>query len=334
VPVVCERAVYGNERRWATESIGSTKTSDTWYLAEGCTSPDFEDWILVQNPNDAAVSIDFSLNTASGLVQPPAMQDLIVPAHTRASWDLADYYVSDAVATEVNSQGGLVVCERAMYGPDRVWGTASIGATSPSSSWYLAEGCTGEGFATWILLQNPQAAPQDYDMVFMTATAGQVQGPQGQIPAYSRISVNVADWVRAWDVSTLVTSSGGVVAERSMYGEGWATCSVGARDPMLDWYFAEGSTDGGMETWILVENPNTGNAQFTITLDTGSGQVSPDALKDVIIPPMTRLSFRLNDYVTDYDVSARVAADKPVVCERAMYGPDRVWATGSIGYSQ
>jgi alpha-tubulin suppressor-like RCC1 family protein len=335
LPVVCERAMYGNDRKVGTESVGSTETSFAWYLAEGCTSAGYEDWILVENPNPSEVHIDFSLMTPEGLIRPSELQDLIMPAHTRYSWNLADYYVSSEISCMVASEGGPVVCERAMYGNERNWGTASIGAAQPGSSWYLAEGCTGEGFATWILVMNPTSKPQDYNVSFMSQTGGAVQGPQGQIAPYSRVTVNVADWIQAWDVSTLVTSSGGVVAERSMYGGdgAWATGSIGARDPAADWYFAEGSTDGGMETWILVENPNTGNAQVTITLDTAEGQVSPEGLKDVILMPMSRMSFRLNDYITTYDVSAHVDADKPVVCERAMYGPDKVWATASIGYA-
>ncbi|MBN2027468.1 MAG: hypothetical protein JW854_11980, partial [Actinobacteria bacterium] len=31
--------------------------SSTWYLAEGCTGGDFETWVLVQNPNDDAVTV-------------------------------------------------------------------------------------------------------------------------------------------------------------------------------------------------------------------------------------------------------------------------------------
>ena len=82
---------------------------------------------------------------------------------------------------------------------------------------------------------------QDVALSFLTAD-GEVAGPAGQVQAYSRATFSVADYVQAWDVSTLVESSGGVVAERSMYGEGWATCSVGARGPAPEWYFAEGST--------------------------------------------------------------------------------------------
>jgi hypothetical protein len=41
----------------------------------------------------------------------------------------------------------------------------------------------------------------------------------------------------------------------------------------------------------------------------------------------------VNDYVTTYDVSTQVDASTGVVVERSMYGNDRTWATGSVGYT-
>jgi len=34
-------------REWGHDCLGSTSTSEVWYLAEGCTSGDTETWILV-----------------------------------------------------------------------------------------------------------------------------------------------------------------------------------------------------------------------------------------------------------------------------------------------
>ncbi len=155
--VICERAMYGNERAWATCSVGTQMPSDTWYLPEGCTGDGFESWILVQNPNDYTVSINFALDTEIGLVQNARMQDLNMPAHTRASWNLADYHTSYDVATVLTSDGGPVVAERSMYAPDRAWAHNSIGTIDPDFEWYLAEGCTVDS-ETWVLVQNPGSA--------------------------------------------------------------------------------------------------------------------------------------------------------------------------------
>ena len=75
-----------------------------------------------------------------------------------------------------------------MYGADRAWAHASIGTSTPAPDWYLAEGSTGEGFETWVLVQNPGDNPVTCDLTLMTSsgslesprTAG--RGPRGPLP--------------------------------------------------------------------------------------------------------------------------------------------------------
>jgi len=100
------------------------------------------------------------------------------------------------------------------------------------------------------------------------------------------------------------------------------------------WYLAEGSTDGGMETFLLVQNPAGTAAVVDITLQTDSGEVSPSQLQGVTIPAGSRRTFKLNEYVTTFNVSSKVVATSgQVICERAMYGDSRTWAHDSIAYS-
>ncbi len=118
-----------------------------------------------------------------------------------------------------------------MYGPGKMWAHDSIGVTAPSTTWYLAEGCTGGGMETWILVQNPNSSEVKVDLTFMTA-AGSVAGPQDvAIAGNSRQSFFAGAYVPDnFDVSTKVTSEGGnVICERAMYGPGkmWAHDSIG-----------------------------------------------------------------------------------------------------------
>jgi YVTN family beta-propeller protein len=200
-----------------------------WYLAEGCTAGDFETWVLVQNPNSWAVTVDLVLMTDIGMQKPPGLQDVTIGANSRRSFDLGAYAVTYNVSTLVMSPIGDIICERAMYGGERTWGTDSIGAASAAPTWYLAEGCTAGGFETWVLVQNPSMAAVDVDLTFMTST-GPVAGPQGvSIPAQSRVSFNVGQYVTDYNVSTEVTCATGVICERAMYGNNrtWAHDSIG-----------------------------------------------------------------------------------------------------------
>jgi hypothetical protein len=163
-----------------------------------------------------------------------------------------------------------------------------------------------------------------------------VDGPQDfEIGANSRVTFDAGLLVTDYDVSTLVRSQGGeVVCERSMYGNNrtWAHGSIGATTPAPTWYLAEGATDGGMETWVLVQNPGDTEASVDITFMTPSGPVVGP--QDFILAPGRRTSFRAGDYVTDFNVSTMVQSQGgEVVCERSMYGNSRTWAHDSIGYA-
>ncbi len=309
----------------------------TWYLAEGSTGNGFETWVLVENVNPDPVTLNVTFATAEGLVAPAELQGYELAANTRASFNAGSYVQAWDLATIVSSEGGDIVAERAMYGNERTWANCSVGTEIPASTWYLAEGCTGEGFETWVLVFNPGDDPVSVDLTLMTS-AGELK-PEGladvAIPAHSRRSFNLGEFVTDYDVSTLVASTSPVVAERSMYGaeRTWATCSIGTPAPATTWYLAEGSTGEGFETWVLVQNPNDTAVTVDLALVTSSGELKPEALTGVSIPAASRRTFRLNDYLIDYDVSTVVTSSAGVVCERAAYDTGRTWATCSIGAS-
>ena len=328
-PVVCERAMYGGNRTWAHDSIGVSVPARQWYLAEGCTGGDFETFVLVQNPGNEDAKVSLTFMTSTGKKDGP--KDFLVRKGSRHTFKANDYVDDWDVSTMVRSDRP-VVCERAVYGNGRAWAHDSAGVTAPAVTWYLAEGCTGGDFETWVLVQNPGQKGVKVDLTFMTFS-GEKKGPQGfPIAGGSRHSFRVNDYVYDWDVSTMVTAEGGqVICERAVYGGNrtWGHDSVGVTAPGTTWYLAEGCTGGDFETWVLVQNPGNEEAKVTLTFMTSTGK--KDGPKDFLIPKGSRHSFRVNDYVNDYDVSTMVKSNKPVICERAMYGGNRSWAHDSVG---
>ncbi|OFW61566.1 MAG: hypothetical protein A2W01_07760 [Candidatus Solincola sediminis] len=95
-------------------------------------------------------------------------------------------------------------------------GTDSIGATQPSTTWYLAEGCTAGGFETWVLVQNPGSSSASINLILQTAS-GEHQGPYITLASSQRISINLGSLINTSDVSTIVTSDQPVVVERAVY---------------------------------------------------------------------------------------------------------------------
>ena len=105
-----------------------------------------------------------------------------------------------------------------MYGGNRTWGTDSIGATAPAPVWYLAEGSTGGGFETWVLVQNP-GADVTVDLTFMTSSGTPGRPPGRDHPGRLPHTFKLNDYVTDYNVSTMVTATGGkVICERAMYG--------------------------------------------------------------------------------------------------------------------
>ncbi len=306
----------------------------TWYLAEGSTYGGMESWVCVQNPNPSAVSVNLSFMTETGPVTGP--QNFPIAGNSRYSFLLNSLVPNKKdVSTKVISAGGGVVCERPVYGPGKAWAHDSVGVTSPAHTWYLAEGSTYGGMESWVCVQNPNPNRVAVDLVFMTET-GPVTGPQNfPIPGNSRYSFLLNSLVpNKKNVSTnVISAGGGVVCERSVYGPGkaWAHDSVGVTSPAYTWYLAEGSTYGGMETWVCVQNPNPVPVTVDLSFMTETGSVPGPY--NFSISPYSRYSFLLNSLVPNKkNVSTRVVSHfGGVVCERSVYGPGKAWAHDSIG---
>ena len=171
--------MYGPGRKWAHDSIGATAPAVTWYLAEGSTAGGMETWVLVQNPCSNPVSVDITLMTESGPLNPPELQDVLLAGHYSAVFAIRAYVTTHNVSTMEVAEGGEVVCERAMYGPGREWAHDSIGATALDDTWYLAEGSTYGGMETWVLVQNPNPDAVTLDITLMTES-GPLNPPELQ----------------------------------------------------------------------------------------------------------------------------------------------------------
>jgi hypothetical protein len=316
-PIVVERATYWGNRTGAHESIGVTAPAKAWYLAEGSTGGDFETWVLVQNPGAAEAHVAVGYLTGGGRAAGPSFT--LPPGH-RKSVNVADMVPGDWSVSELVTSDEPVVAERAMYWGGRRGGHSSIGVSSGQKSWSLAEGSTGGDFETWVLVQNPGDAEAHVRLTYQTDSR-QVDGPAFTLAARSRKTINVADAVPlTWSVATSVSSDVPVVAERAVY---WGSRreghdSIGTAAPSSDWYFAEGSTGPGFQTWVLVQNPQSADAHVTFTFMTDSGEVAGPG---IVVGAHRRVTTDLAASIPGrWSASTRVHSDRPVVAERAMYG--------------
>jgi len=317
-------------------SGGGSEGGRTHYFPEGATAG-FDTWILLVNPNWLDAQARVVLMTGSGVV---LEKDLVVPAMSRATVHL-DEYLPDAseVATEVISDIPLVA-ERSMYwDPDEVnieayqmrGGHSNAGSPTAENNWYLAEGSTGGGFETYILLQNPADTEAPVTATFSDAT-GIANHANLTMPPRTRATLKVSDYVPDnFHISTSVTSDTPIVAERSMY---WDKRVVTAAYQMRDghstvgvnatgntWMVPEGSTGAGFDSFVLIANTANTDTDVAVTFMTANGPANPVL---ITIPANSRYTVRIADYVPDeFQVSTLVSSSGELVVERAMYWDSR-----------
>jgi hypothetical protein len=109
---------------------------------------------------------------------------------------------------------------------------------------------------------------------------------------------------------------------------------MGATSPQATWYFAEGCTRPGFNTWLCLQNP--GDAAAVVTLDYFCGD-GANVRKELMVGPRSRFTVPVHqDFLgigthnsTHGDVSIKVSSNQPIVAERPMYfNYNGAWAGG------
>ena len=218
---VAERAMYFDYggRNGGHCTMGSPSPSTTWFFAEGYTGPGFDEWLLLYNPggSDRTATVTYRFPDGGQM-----QASYIVNARSRYSVHVNREAPDREVAIKVSSGGDGLLAERAMYFSYRgAWdgGHCTEGARYPAERWDLAEGYTGEGFDTWILIQNTSPYESaEIRMAFMS-TAGIASTRTYILKAGSRTTINLNEITRPGDVSVSLYSANGVpvIVERAMY---------------------------------------------------------------------------------------------------------------------
>jgi len=326
-PVVCERAMYWGNRVEGHDTVGATALSTRWYFAEGSSDYGFQTFVLLGNPGTskgkATVTYMFKDGTQAARVHD-------IAPHSRVTIDAGTEVGARDFSVKVTAQEPGIVAEESVYhGSPRRCGTNTIGCQAPSLTWYLSEGSTDWGFETWLLISRPAAGDAQVTATYRKSDGGTVQKIY-LVKGNSRYTVNLANEVGVADVSTQVTSNVPVVCERSMYWNQRTAghTTIGSPGPGRTWLLAEGCTDYGFETWVLLDNPNARAVNTTVTFLKGDGTSVPVA---VALKPQSRLSIDASNYVGRASFSTRIDAASPVMVERAMYWNGRIGGTDSIG---
>ncbi len=317
----------------AHNSIGVPSPATTWYLPEGSSAWGFECWLLIQNPNDteATCNVTYMIEGTG-----PKTFTKKVPANSRRTYDMSKDIGNFDASIKVESDIP-VIPERAMYRNNRREGHDSIGTTAPATDYYLAEGTSAWGFTTYVLVQNPQPTETEVTISYMTPQ-GQWQQPKFKMPANSRKTIRVNDYLPNTDLSTHVHGNQPIIAERAMYwgadkplGEACHD-SIGMAQPHTSFYLPDGQTSDGRETWTLIQNPNDTEVTVDISYLGPAGQGNVTFTEKV--PMNSRRTFNMADRGINGRAAVMVTCKtegKKIMVERAMYWNSRGAGTDTIG---
>jgi len=236
--------------------------------------------------------------------------------------------------------------ERAMYFGSPLFngGHESAGVGAPSTTWFHAEGATGEFFDTYILVSNPNGTTATVTFRFLLED-GTVVEKIKTVGPNARLTLNVeAEDTRLANaaVSTTVMSDLPVISERAMYWAGlfsqWyeAHNSFGVTETATKWGLAEGRVGGEhqFETYILLANPGGSDAAVIATF------LKPDGttvVKTYTVRATSRFNIHVNSMVPELAntyFGTVITSHVPIAVERAMYAPGTagalpVWAAGT-----
>jgi len=361
-PLVVERPMYFNYKgAWSGghDVLGATSPKPTWYFAEGTTRDGFDTYLCLQNPGDleASVDIDYFLVNGSRVARSG------VKVAPRSRFTIAAHDDNLGIGRHNDSSGDFsvrlrtsgttpIVAERATYFSYRPYlngGHDVIGADAAREDWYFAEGTTRTGFDTYLCIANPCAKEATVDVSYLCGDGNNVEHKGIAVAPGSRLTIATHDDNLGigrhddahGDFSATVHSTNRVpvVAERVtyfMYRPFWSGGHdvVGAKGPARRWYFAEGCTREGFDTYLCLSNPGGEKAIVNVTYFRGDNQAENKS--GIEVPARSRFTIavhdnnlgigRRDDAGGDVSIKVESANGVPVVAERPMYFADR-WRT-------
>jgi hypothetical protein len=325
-PIIVERAMYwpnGDGSIAGHGAMGIRQPAGTWYLAEGYTGAGFGTYILIQNPNEAEANVMVTYMLQGGGV---VEREVVVEGYARytiVAQDAMQVGLDVAFSTKLEADQPIIV-ERAMYFNNE--GHDATGVVEPAHTWYLAEGYTGAGFGTYILIQNPNETEANVTVTYMLQEGGTIE--RGHVVAansrYTIVAQEEGQVGLDAAFSTKLEADQPIIVERAMY---WPNGSesvaghgaTGVMAPSSTWYLAEGYTGAGFGTYILIQNPNEAEANVTVTYMLQGGGV---VTRELVVGGNSRYTIMAQDggqVGVDAAFSTKLEADQPIIVERAMY---------------
>lgn len=300
----------------AATLTGMLPTRSSFYFAGASTMPGVRASLPMLNTSAQTAHIDLTFYFESGT---PGHASLDVPAHSRATADL------NALAG-LNRRFGVKVSADRMVAPelrltrDGKDGAAMLPVTAPQTTWYLAEGFTGNSFHETISLANPGSVGAQVNLRLLPFSGRAPRTVTVYVAPQSTRLVDVNALMPNQSLSVIADASAPIVVERTLtfstdgYG---MTAKTGVNAPATSWIFAAGKTNALYRTYLTVLNPGTDGTMLTANFYGQGGALLGS--RTIRVDSQRRANINLNHYLMAGGISIVVSSDRPVVVERPLY---------------
>jgi hypothetical protein len=312
------------------------------YLAEGVSNAVFSTRLALVNPGSSPATVMLRYQNPWGGLAAPAFATTI-PALTRITIDPAPMPGVDAgdFSTVVESDA-LVVVDRTTSVHGVGHGSAAETAIGqPSTTWYFAEGVTAGPFSLFYQLQNPGAVAAQVSVTYFMPKPQPPLTKSYTIAPRSRFTIFVDQEdpaLTSAEVSARIISDQPIIAERAMYLDslnqpiGSVIGGAGVVEPATRWFLAEGATGVFFDLYVLIANPETTDADISLTYllpdgthFTKSHRVAAESRFSI---PIDFEDPRLKD--TPVSIVVESTNNVRLAVERTMWWPEGRWYEGHV----
>ena len=297
------------------------------HFAEGATGGFFQTDIGVVNASatkTAKVKVRLFPENVSALTL-----DFTLAPLARRSLDLnallGGLNIAGGVSTSIESDQPIAATRQMTWGTPVYGSTLESGVSDTGRTWYFAEGATNP-YSLYYLIENPSALEAQVTFTHLLEGGAAPIVWNDTVAPFARRTFFINDVAGAGNasLSTAIASNVPIVAERAMYlnttSRQWegGTASAGAPSLSTTWSLAEGAT-GFFYTYLLLGNPNTGDATATVRYQLPDGTTIE---KTYVVDGQSRrtIDVRGEDALLESaTIGMTITSTLPIVAERVMW---------------
>jgi hypothetical protein len=321
----------------------ASAASDHWYFAEGVTTKDAGEALLLYNafPEDAIVDISFF--TEEGKSVPQGLQGLAIPGRQLTIVPVQDFvHRRQQAAAVVATRVGRIVAARVQVfdGTGGRKGQAlTLGAPSPEHTWWFPEGLVTNGLTERYQLFNPTNQEVRASLGF-SLEQGAAEPIDVTVPAQSRVTVSANDEKRiprqVAHAVTVTADGRGLVVERVIDAVPPApragfSAVMGATTLADRWLLAAGQADDAVDEWVVLDNPTRRSVTVNVIALAAGQRLPIEGLQELTLAPGQRSGLRLGDHIKRPDLPVLVQSTGPIAVERDLYKVKGLGTAMAIG---